>query len=302
MVNENKIRCFLTLAETLSFTETAKRLYMTQQGVSKNISQTEEELGFPLFTRSRRSVALTKEGEKCYAIFSEFVKEYTEFLSCSRDDLDRQVNTLRVGYQNWLDLGGAPGKARAALREFMPDVELVGETYSPGVLIRRLIECNLDLILIHKRFCNLLSNFKQIELNQTPMLMLVAKSNPLNSSYANYKTFCNEPFLIDTFEFESSTDTLLRAQRELQEYGLNPSKIIIVPNRDSAYTAAELGQGILVSNAMAHIMDRGTLAAYPTDSMESLMCVWRNCKKSGAAEKYSKLLQKEYQNMNNKSK
>ena len=43
MINEGRIRCFLTLAETLSFTETAKLLYMTQQGVSKHIARIEEE-------------------------------------------------------------------------------------------------------------------------------------------------------------------------------------------------------------------------------------------------------------------
>ena len=35
MLSETKIRCFLCLADTLSFTEAAGRLFMTQQAVSK---------------------------------------------------------------------------------------------------------------------------------------------------------------------------------------------------------------------------------------------------------------------------
>ena len=35
MLNETMIRCFLSVAETLSFTEAAKLQYMTQQSVSK---------------------------------------------------------------------------------------------------------------------------------------------------------------------------------------------------------------------------------------------------------------------------
>jgi DNA-binding transcriptional LysR family regulator len=47
MITDAAISCFLSLAETLSFTETANRLYMTQQGVSKIIASLEEELGTP---------------------------------------------------------------------------------------------------------------------------------------------------------------------------------------------------------------------------------------------------------------
>ena len=42
MINETAVRCFLTLCDTLSFTETAKRMYMTQQSVSKYIAKLEE--------------------------------------------------------------------------------------------------------------------------------------------------------------------------------------------------------------------------------------------------------------------
>ena len=52
MLNEASIRCFLTVAETLSFTEAAKLMYMTQQSVSKYIAKLEEDLGFQLFIRS----------------------------------------------------------------------------------------------------------------------------------------------------------------------------------------------------------------------------------------------------------
>lgn len=37
MINETAVRCFLTLCDTLSFTETAKRMYMTQQRDRKSV-------------------------------------------------------------------------------------------------------------------------------------------------------------------------------------------------------------------------------------------------------------------------
>lgn len=302
MFSKNKMNCFLILAETLSFTETAKRLYMTQQGVSKYIAQIEEEFGFALFIRTNRSVVLTKEGARCYALFSTFMKDYTDLLNDARGGYAQQEKILRVGYQNWLDFGTAPGQARAALLEAMPELQLVGARYSPGALIHKLLDGSLDLIVIHKRFSHQLNGFKSLVLNETPMVLMAAKSNPLNKEDATYKTFAKEPAMMDTFEGESPSDTLLRAQQELSSYGLSPSRIILVHNRDSVYTAAELGQGIMVCSSMAQIMGKGTMVAYPTRAKESLMCYWRDGSKNSTAEKYSKLLQQEYRNQYQKPK
>ena len=54
--------CFLEVANVLSFTTAAHNLYMSQQAVTKQIAALERELGFKLFNRSTRSVALTPAG------------------------------------------------------------------------------------------------------------------------------------------------------------------------------------------------------------------------------------------------
>ena len=49
-----------------------KMLFLTQQAVSKNIRNLEEELGFPLFLRTSRSVELTEQGRQCYELISSW--------------------------------------------------------------------------------------------------------------------------------------------------------------------------------------------------------------------------------------
>lgn len=56
-------RCFLALAEDLHFTSAAKRLFVTQQTLSRTIAQLEHLLGEQLFVRNTRSVQLTPGGE-----------------------------------------------------------------------------------------------------------------------------------------------------------------------------------------------------------------------------------------------
>ncbi|WP_035024555.1 LysR substrate-binding domain-containing protein [Enterovibrio calviensis] len=65
------LHTFSSAARTLSFTETATELHLTQGAVSHRIKVLEKELGFNLFVRRTRMLALTEEGEKFQATLSK---------------------------------------------------------------------------------------------------------------------------------------------------------------------------------------------------------------------------------------
>lgn len=56
------VRTFVVVAEEMGFTAAARRLGMTQQGVSAHVRRLESMLATPLFERSRSHVALTEQG------------------------------------------------------------------------------------------------------------------------------------------------------------------------------------------------------------------------------------------------
>jgi DNA-binding transcriptional LysR family regulator len=56
------LRAFLVLADELNFTAAARRLFVSQQALSRLVQQFEREVGVPLVRRSTRSVALTEAG------------------------------------------------------------------------------------------------------------------------------------------------------------------------------------------------------------------------------------------------
>jgi DNA-binding transcriptional LysR family regulator len=62
MVDINKIGTFLRAAETLSFSETAKQLHMSQPTISHHIKTLEQEMGVVLFTRTNTGLQLTEAG------------------------------------------------------------------------------------------------------------------------------------------------------------------------------------------------------------------------------------------------
>lgn len=59
----SQLKCFISVARTLNFSEAARRNYVSQSTVSRYIIDLEKEFGVQLFIRSHRDVLLTDEGK-----------------------------------------------------------------------------------------------------------------------------------------------------------------------------------------------------------------------------------------------
>ncbi|WP_129138387.1 LysR family transcriptional regulator [Modicisalibacter coralii] len=86
MFNAQYFRTFITLVETGSFTHTARRLDMTQPGVSQHIRKLEKYLGKPLLNRHGRRFTLTEAGRRAYDYAIRLFAEHEHF----RHSLDNE--------------------------------------------------------------------------------------------------------------------------------------------------------------------------------------------------------------------
>lgn len=96
-VHVRDLRYFTAVAEELSFTRAAERLYVSQPALSKQIRALERQLGFPLFERRPRAIALTPQGAALLPAARELAAGWAEAVRAARRA--GPVESLAVGMQ-----------------------------------------------------------------------------------------------------------------------------------------------------------------------------------------------------------
>ena len=117
------LRYFVAVAEERHFGRAAARLHVAQPPLSQQIRKLEEMLGYPLFTRTSRSVSLTSAGEallqRARRTLRNVQRDIDETRSIGRGD----VGSLHVGFIGSAMLSALPGIFRS-YREAYPRVRL----------------------------------------------------------------------------------------------------------------------------------------------------------------------------------
>lgn len=134
-----QLKYFVTTADLLSFSEAARKLYISQSTLSQQIRTLEDELGSPLFERTTHKVILTEAGARMLPMARETLKSADACKSQVRDLNDMVSGTLTIGVTRFI----RPVFAETA-RKFM-------KMY-PGVRLRIFYAGRLELLpMLRKR-------------------------------------------------------------------------------------------------------------------------------------------------------
>lgn len=96
-MNIRQIRHFATVAETLNFRETADRMHLSQQAISKSIMHLEKQFGVQLFERSRHSVVLTDAGRRILPFALDVVASGRRFEDALANVTEKQFDAIAIG-------------------------------------------------------------------------------------------------------------------------------------------------------------------------------------------------------------
>ncbi|WP_028602413.1 LysR family transcriptional regulator [Ottowia thiooxydans] len=95
-VTPRQLRIFLALAESLNFSRTAEKFFVTQPSLSKAVKDLEDELGITLFERSTRSVRLTAAGGRLTAIARRVVGEFDSGIERLQSQAEHEFHQLAI--------------------------------------------------------------------------------------------------------------------------------------------------------------------------------------------------------------
>lgn len=95
-VNLNHLPAFLAVAGSGSFRAAAAQLHVSQSALSIQIRQFEEVLGVPLFHRTTRSVALTREGQRLLPVARRLCEDVAQIAQDFRDEAELQRGVVTI--------------------------------------------------------------------------------------------------------------------------------------------------------------------------------------------------------------
>jgi DNA-binding transcriptional LysR family regulator len=172
----HQLRCFVMVADELHFGRAARRLFMTQPPLSRQIQLLERSLGVTLLERSNRSVKLTIAGQH-FLRDARHVLAYTEQAADSARRLERgEVGQLLLGFTAVSSYRMVPGlleHASSALADVRVDLrEMVS-----GAQIQALEANMLDIGLV--RWSSAAPGFNYQLISQEPLLVVMANEHPL---------------------------------------------------------------------------------------------------------------------------
>lgn len=86
-MNTNYLFAYLDIVKTGSFTEAAKKLYISQPGISFQIRKLEEEIGLPLLEYHNKKMHMTEAGKRLF--------RFAEYVCHEHTSLQRDLQQLR---------------------------------------------------------------------------------------------------------------------------------------------------------------------------------------------------------------
>jgi DNA-binding transcriptional LysR family regulator len=117
------LRLFRDLVQTQSFTETARRNYLTQSAVSHHLKALEEQFGHRLVERGRRQIRLTRTGVLLFEASQDILRRYEQFENALKAPSTEIAGRLRVGSIYTTGLYQLPRYTTAFLTRY-PKVDL----------------------------------------------------------------------------------------------------------------------------------------------------------------------------------
>lgn len=242
MIDPNRLNVFLQAAETLSFSQAAHLLHMTQPTVSRRISELENELEMELFERSGAGLRLTEAGRWLIPLARKMVQQSNELEAMVKSLHQEIAGRLRIACTTAAGKYILPHLA-ARFRARHPGVQISILACTQDDALERILQEEAELCVLSVETNN---PGLQCQYFFTDHILLLA---PANHAWST-RQFIEPAELLDTpiimRESTSGTRRVLLAELAAHDIALDDLDVLIEVGSAEAIIAA-VGGGVGVS-------------------------------------------------------
>ena len=255
----------IELARTLNFTRAAENQFVSQPTLTYQIKLLEDEVGFPIFTRSGKGAALTPAGA-----------QFVSFLSGMREDLKRAVEqgqNFSAKYRDSISVSMMVRQALfllpVAMRLFAaqsPEVQIVPKfEYENG--IEGFLKNETDLLFALKEQTRQIPGLRVHELFESRIYLIARREDPLAAkNRITEKDLYGRSLMVGG----GSPPALRAVQHRL--IGSGRVDYFNSANHDTTLTNVAAGRGVCLAPGFLNDHS-GQFAWIPFDCEEQFSCV-----------------------------
>jgi DNA-binding transcriptional LysR family regulator len=189
------LRYFIAVAEQENVSRAALKLHVSQPGVSRQIHDLEDEIGFQLFERSAKSLRLTDAGRKFLDEARAVLQRAEEAVSNARAVAGAKDGEIHVGYAPSLTIQLLPRALRTFQAKF-PGVRVALHDLSTEEMLSGLRSEKLQVSLMVQPPPKMLRRLQFRELARYPTCAAFAPRHPLAKSKAiSFAQLSGEPLI-----------------------------------------------------------------------------------------------------------
>lgn len=194
MLELRHLRYFITVAEELHFGRAAARLHMAQPPLSQQIRQLEEELGFQLFYRTKRSVQITEAGAVFLAECRRIMQQLDQAVQLGQQVSRGERGQLVIGFVSSAAYSVLPTLLQS-FRAAAPEVSLELHELTTDQQIQWLRDRRMDVGLVRPPVDE--PDFCLMPLFEEPLVVALPQQHPLTQQpNVSLKDLAGKPFVL----------------------------------------------------------------------------------------------------------
>jgi LysR family transcriptional regulator, low CO2-responsive transcriptional regulator len=262
MIDLTKLQAFLFAAESLSFSEAAKQLHLSQPTISHHIKSLELELGVELFARSGSGLKLTDAGRLLMSQAGKLLRE--------AHAVEQMLESLqeKIAGQITIACSTTSGKyvlpqVAARFRQQHPGVKISILACTQENVVPRLMKEEADLGVVSYDACG--GELECQEFFQDHIVLIVPLNHPwAERKYVEPAELLRTPFIMR--EPTSGTRKVMLAEFGKHDISLEDMDIFLeMGNAEAIVKTVEAGFGVSFVSRLsaAWALERGTVVEVP---------------------------------------